>query len=201
MTSRWNLALPSSDYVYMMRRAVRGRQDPMVTLPPSVFGASCQTRADFWACWCWRAAPRPRPMRPAARARRPAIPTGRLSDNRWRVTFTGNSVTPRETVENYLLLRAAEVTLAAGHQPFPVRHPRYQRPHPLRRDSHGPARSLWRLAVIGYWRFHPALGLWRVRGPDVDIVSSTQYEVLCRDRGAERRTRPRASRAPSMPGR
>ena len=38
----------------------------------------------------------------------------RLSQNRYRVTFTGNSVTPRETVEDYLLLRAAQVTLAAG---------------------------------------------------------------------------------------
>ncbi len=29
----------------------------------------------------------------------------RLDENRYRVTFTGNSVTPRETVEDYLLLR------------------------------------------------------------------------------------------------
>ena len=42
----------------------------------------------------------------------------RLSQNRFRVTFTGNSVTPRETVEDYLLLHAAQVTLAAGAQWF-----------------------------------------------------------------------------------
>ncbi len=42
----------------------------------------------------------------------------RLADNRYRVTFTGNSATARETVENYLLLRAAEVTLAAGYSHF-----------------------------------------------------------------------------------
>jgi hypothetical protein len=41
-----------------------------------------------------------------------------LASNRWRVTFTGNSATKRETVENYLLRRAAEVTLAAGHRWF-----------------------------------------------------------------------------------
>ncbi len=34
----------------------------------------------------------------------------RLADNRFRVTFSGNSATARETVENFLLLRAAEVT-------------------------------------------------------------------------------------------
>jgi hypothetical protein len=41
-----------------------------------------------------------------------------LSQNRFRVTFTGNSATSRETVENYLLLRAAQVTLQAGYTWF-----------------------------------------------------------------------------------
>lgn len=41
-----------------------------------------------------------------------------LASNRFRVTFTGNSATRRETVENYLLLRAAEVTLKAGYHYF-----------------------------------------------------------------------------------
>ena len=41
-----------------------------------------------------------------------------LAHNRYRVTFTGNTVTPRETVESYLLLRAAEVTRAAGYTSF-----------------------------------------------------------------------------------
>ncbi|MDE1937821.1 MAG: hypothetical protein KGI68_02275 [Alphaproteobacteria bacterium] len=41
-----------------------------------------------------------------------------LSDNRYRVTFTGNSTTPRDLVEDYLLLRSAEVTLKAGYHYF-----------------------------------------------------------------------------------
>ncbi len=41
-----------------------------------------------------------------------------LTHNRYRVTFTGNSETPRETVEDYLLRRAAEVTLKAGYDAF-----------------------------------------------------------------------------------
>ncbi len=40
-----------------------------------------------------------------------------LAANRYRITFTGNAATKRETVENYLLLRAAEVTVRAGY-PF-----------------------------------------------------------------------------------
>lgn len=38
----------------------------------------------------------------------------RLEPGRFRVSFAGNSVTPRDTVERYLLARAAEVTLAEG---------------------------------------------------------------------------------------
>lgn len=41
-----------------------------------------------------------------------------LAANRYRVTFSGNSVTSRQTVENYLLLRAAEVTERAGYPYF-----------------------------------------------------------------------------------
>ena len=41
-----------------------------------------------------------------------------LAQNRYRVTFTGNSATPREAVESYLLLRAAEVAQAAGYNHF-----------------------------------------------------------------------------------
>lgn len=41
-----------------------------------------------------------------------------LAGNRYRVTFQGNSATQRETVENFLLLRAAEVTKNAGYEWF-----------------------------------------------------------------------------------
>ena len=41
-----------------------------------------------------------------------------LERDRYRVTFVGNSLTSRETVENYLLYRAAEVTLAKGYDHF-----------------------------------------------------------------------------------
>ena len=95
-----------------------------------------------------------------------------ISDNRWRVTFTGNSVTPRETVENDLLLRAAEVTLAAGqsHFLFDTRDTQSQ----TRYDAipTGPEPGF---GFRGYWRFHPHWG-YGAFGPDVDIVASTKYE-------------------------
>ena len=42
----------------------------------------------------------------------------RLGQNRYRVTYSGNSTTDRETVENFLLMRAAQVTLASGYGHF-----------------------------------------------------------------------------------
>ena len=41
-----------------------------------------------------------------------------LAQNRYRVTYTGTSNTPRTTVENYLLFRAAQVTASAGFAAF-----------------------------------------------------------------------------------
>lgn len=41
-----------------------------------------------------------------------------LTDTRYRVTFTGNSTTPAETVKDYALLRAAELTLEKGYEWF-----------------------------------------------------------------------------------
>ena len=42
----------------------------------------------------------------------------RLESDRYRVSFAGNTLTPRETVENYLLYRAAELTVQNGYDHF-----------------------------------------------------------------------------------
>lgn len=44
----------------------------------------------------------------------------RIETNRYRVTFRGNSSTPRETVEAFLLYRAAELTLENRYDYFIV---------------------------------------------------------------------------------
>lgn len=43
-----------------------------------------------------------------------------LEQDRVRVSFAGNTLTPRETVENYLLYRAAELTQQRGYDHFIV---------------------------------------------------------------------------------
>ena len=42
----------------------------------------------------------------------------RLEPGRWRVSFSGNSLTSRETVDGYLLFRSAELTLQNGDDWF-----------------------------------------------------------------------------------
>lgn len=44
----------------------------------------------------------------------------RIEDGRYRVTFGGNTATPRQTVEDYLLYHAADLTLAQGYDWFEV---------------------------------------------------------------------------------
>lgn len=80
----------------------------------------------------------------------------RLEQNRFRVTFAGNNLTSRDTVERYLLYRAAEVTVAEGYDWFSLverstdRKARtYVEPGP----AYGPG-------GYGYWRPY-----WRYYGP------------------------------------
>jgi hypothetical protein len=44
----------------------------------------------------------------------------KLESDHYRVSFTGNSDTPREAVENGLLFRAAQITVDSGHDWFIV---------------------------------------------------------------------------------
>ncbi len=56
----------------------------------------------------------------------PATPNARgysnqqIESNRWMVSFAGNSLTDRQTVETYLLYRAAELTSQNGYDYFRV---------------------------------------------------------------------------------
>ncbi len=116
----------------------------------------------------------PAPYAPRGPGQQTGYTDRQLGPNRWRVTFTGNSVTPREQVEDDLLLRAAEVTLSAGytHFLFDTRDtaartrvsafPSYQPPDPF----------YWGRA----WRFRPRWG-YDPFGPDVDIVTTTSYQA------------------------
>ena len=117
---------------------------------------------------------------PAAYApRRTGMGTGytdrELAPDRWRVTFTGNSVTSRETVENYLLLRAAEVTLANGgtYFLFDDRDTRARTTVHADPMFYGP--GYWG-GGFGYWGFRPSWG-YSAFGPPLMISQTTRYQA------------------------
>src|ERR1700761_2264372 len=101
-----------------------------------------------------------------------------LTQTRYRVTFTGNSATPRETVETYLLLRAAEVARAAGYDSF-VFDTRNTKAHTTAQvvPEAGPG---WGGGWGGWGRGWGWRGYWGGGfgyDPDVDIVTRTNYEA------------------------
>ncbi len=76
-----------------------------------------------------------------------------IESNRTRITFRGNTLTDRETVETYLLYRAAELTQQAGYDYFIVANRDTEERSRL--QSTGP-----RSARFGfdYWYFSPRRG-------------------------------------------
>jgi hypothetical protein len=61
----------------------------------------------------------PTPYQPAAGYDR-GYSEQKIESDRYRISFKGNSMTERDTVENYLLFRAAELTLQSGYDSFTI---------------------------------------------------------------------------------
>lgn len=112
----------------------------------------------------------------------------RLEANRYRVNFQGNSLTSRETVEGYLLFRAAELTVQSGYDWFAIvdrdtdtKTRTYVEPDPFYRPwygRHGLWRPAWRYYGAGYgWRgWDPFWGepFW---GDRVDVRTIDRFEA------------------------
>lgn len=111
----------------------------------------------------------------------------RLGDNRYRVTFDGNTLTSRERVEGYLLYRAAELTVQNGYDWFRIvdreteRDRRiYVEPSPFYRPWYG--YDYWR----PYWRYYrPHYGWYdwypygrdRFWADDIDVRTVEEFEA------------------------
>jgi len=100
-----------------------------------------------------------------------------LTQNRYRVTFTGNSATPRETVESYLLLRAAEVTRAAGYSHFVFDTRNTKANHSYQTIPYGPPDPFWGRRPFGYGRWGGWGGWGFAYEPDYDVVVRTNYDA------------------------
>jgi len=103
-----------------------------------------------------------------------------IESDRFLVTFTGNSLTDRETVETFLLYRAAELTLERGYDHFTV----------VRRDTEEDSRLVgtggygrygYDAFHVRYRYFHPAYGWYGWRDPfwdDVTMREINRYEAI-----------------------
>lgn len=130
-----------------------------------------------------------------------------IEANRYRVTFAGNSLTSRETVESYLLFRAAELTVQSGGDWFSVvdrqtdRDRRtYVEPDPFYRPWYGPAYGYWRPS----WRYYGGGFGWRSWSPfygdpfwadRMDVRTVEKFEAsaeIVTHRGAKPADDPRA---------
>jgi len=101
----------------------------------------------------------------------------RIESNRVRITFRGNSATERETVETYLLYRAAEVTLESGHDYFIVANRDTE--ERTRLQGTGPYRPRF---GFDYWYYSRARGWSPWYDPFWDSPQSyrevTRYEAV-----------------------
>lgn len=114
-----------------------------------------------------------------------------VENNRFRVSFAGNSLTTRDTVERYLLYRAAELTLQHGFDHFVL----VTRDTETRTETYatpGFPSSRWGGGGFGYWRpywrwYRPRYG-WRSWDPffddpfgydrDFDVQTINRYEAM-----------------------
>lgn len=90
-----------------------------------------------------------------------------IEENRYRITFAGNPSTPRDTVQNYLLYRAAELTVQRGYDHFTIVDRDVERS--TRYYSHGYAND------FDSYRFPSRRGLRRFYRPS--YYSSNAYPV------------------------
>ncbi len=115
--------------------------------------ASCETATPY------------QPLRPGSAASG-GFTNQRLDANHFRVTFKGNALTSRETVETYLLYRAAELTVDNGFDWFETVDKHTQRDKRTYVDPdpfYGPgyAWGYWRPS----WRYYGGGYGWRDWGP------------------------------------
>jgi hypothetical protein len=112
----------------------------------------------------------PTPYQPAsASSMHDGYSSSRIEPDRYRVGFSGNRVTSRETVETYLLFRAAQLTVERGNNWFSMVERQTER------HSETYVNEPFNSGPYGYWG--PA---WRYRGRsfgwrDWDPISGDPY--------------------------
>ena len=100
----------------------------------------------------------------------------RIETNRFRVSFSGNSLTDRETVKTYLLYRSAELTLQSGYDWFQVVDRETDKETRIRSTG-----SPWgHPGLFSYRYYHPYYGWYPYYDPfwnDRTYRETTRYEA------------------------
>ena len=116
----------------------------------------------------------PTPYAPSLEGQATGYTDRALAQNRYRITFTGNTATPRETVETFLLLRAAEVTRAGGSNNFMFDTRNTRANTTVQTVPYGPPPD-------PFWGYRRGFGYWGGWGfpydPMVDVVVRTNYDA------------------------
>lgn len=124
-----------------------------------------------------------------------------IEPNRFRVTFNGNSLTSRETVERFLLVRAAQLTVERGYDYFEMaaRDTEKKSRTYVDRPFYGGPYGFWGPS----WRYYGPYG-WRAWDPfwgdpffdrTIDVRTINQYEAtaeIVMGRGPKPANNPRA---------
>jgi hypothetical protein len=128
----------------------------------------------------------PTPYQPLAANARSAggYTDQQIEPNRFRVTFSGNAVTSRETVETYLLYRAAQLTVDRGFDWFEMAD------RATERNTNTYATQPFGPGPYGYWgpswRYSNRDGPWREWDPNwgnpfwagaVNVTTVNRYEA------------------------
>ena len=104
----------------------------------------------------------------------------RISPTRFRVKFHGNELASRERVEDYLLYRAAELTVTNGYDSFSIadRHIEHDVETYVRQNPWGYWQPYWRYYRSGYgwdvWFPESGTPFWADR---VDVTRVESFEV------------------------
>jgi hypothetical protein len=114
----------------------------------------------------------PTPYQPAAGYDR-GYSEQKIEAERYRISFKGNSLTGRETVENYLLYRAAELTLQSGYDTFTIVNRDTDKDSDIRRTG-----GYGGFSRFSYMYFSPRWG-W-VHAWDPFFSSPARYDEVTR---------------------
>jgi hypothetical protein len=109
----------------------------------------------------------------------------KIEANRWKVGFAGNGMTARDTVETYLLYRAAELTVNQGFDWFETVDRQTDKHTQTYVDPVGPG-GPYGFGWHPYWRYYRGGFGWRGWDPyggdpfwanDVDVQTVERYET------------------------